>query len=104
MSPPAHARIDTVIRTRLASQVAFVATLVATLLLPVTAAVGIGVGLSLLLQINQEAMDLTVVRLKRGEDGSLLESPSPATLGSREVTLLDVYGSLLLAGSRTLQS
>ena len=69
-----------------------------------TAAVGIGVGLSLLLQLNQEAVDLTVVRLTHGENRSLVESPAPATLPSREVTVLDVYGSLLFAGARTLQT
>ena len=69
-----------------------------------TAAVGIGVGLSLLLQVNQEAIDLTVVRLERGENGRLLEAPAPGTLPSREVTVLDVYGSLLFAGARTLQN
>jgi sulfate permease, SulP family len=97
-------RIDTVLRSGLPSQVAFFATLGATLFLPVTAAVGIGVGLSLLLQVNQEAVDLTVVRLERGENGSLVESPAPATLPSREVTVLDVYGRLLFAGARTLQT
>ena len=56
-------RIDTVLRTGLPSRIAFLATLAATLLLPVPAAVGIGVVLSLLLQLNQEAVDLTVVRL-----------------------------------------
>ena len=50
----------------------FLATLAATLFQPVTAAVGIGVGPSLLLQVNQEAVDLTVVRLTHGENGSLV--------------------------------
>ena len=98
------ARIDTVLRTGLPSQVAFFATFTATLFLPVTAAVGLGVLLSLLLQVNQEAVDLTVVRLSRDEDHDLIESPAPATLPSREVTLLDVYGSLLFAGARTLET
>jgi sulfate permease, SulP family len=97
-------RIDTVLRTGLPSQIALIATFAATVLLPVTAAVGIGVGLSLLLQVNQEAVDLTVVRLERDEVGQLVETPAPATLPSREVTLLDIYGSLLLAGARTLQT
>jgi sulfate permease, SulP family len=97
-------RIDTVLRTGLPSQIALIVTFAATVLLPVTAAVGIGVGLSLLLQVNQEAVDLTVVRLERDEVGQLVETPAPATLPSREVTLLDVYGSLLLAGARTLQT
>ena len=68
------------------------------------AAVGIGVVLSLLLQLNQEAVDLTVVQLTRGDHRRLVEAPAPATLPSREVTLLDVYGSLLFAGARTLQA
>jgi SulP family sulfate permease len=97
-------RIDTVLRTGLPSQIALIATFAATVLLPVTAAVGIGVGLSLLLQINQEAVDLTVVRLERDEVGQLVEAPAPATLPTRDVTVLDVYGSLLLAGARTLQT
>ena len=82
-------RIETVIRTGLPSQVAFFATLAATLFLPVTAAVGIGVGLSLLLQVNQEAVDLTVVRLTHVENGSLV-NPGTSDASSREVTVLDV--------------
>jgi SulP family sulfate permease len=97
-------RVDTVLRTGLPSQLAFFATVTATIFLPVTVAVGVGVGLSLLLQINQEAIDLTVVRLARSDDRQLVETPAPTTLPSREVTLLDVYGSLLLAGARTLQT
>lgn len=89
---------------RLPSQIAFSATLAATLCLPVTAAVGIGVMLSLLVQVNQEAIDLTVVRLKRGQDGGFIEPPAPTILPSQEVTLLDVYGSLRVAGARTLQT
>ena len=48
----------TILRTGPNSQIAVVATFVATLFLPVAAAVGIGVVISLLLQLNQEAMDL----------------------------------------------
>jgi len=97
-------RMDTVLRTGLPSQLAFFTTVIATIFLPVTAAVGVGVALSLLLQINQEAIDLTVVRLTRGDDRQLVETAAPGTLPSREVTVLDVYGSLLLAGARTLQT
>jgi SulP family sulfate permease len=97
-------RIETVLRTGRASQVAFFVTFAATISLPVTAAVGIGVGLSLLLQVNQEAVDLTVVRLERAQNQGLAESPAPTTLPSRQVTLLDVYGSLMFAGARTLES
>lgn len=98
------ARIDTIMRTGLASRIAFFATFATTLLLPVTAAVGIGVAFSLLLQVNQEAIDLTVVRLARRADGTLVELPPPAVLPADQITLLDIYGSLLFAGARTLQT
>ena len=65
---------------------------------------GIGVALSLLLQLNTEAMDLTVVELVPREGGQFEERPAPATLTSHHVTVLDVYGSLLYAGSRTLEA
>jgi sulfate permease, SulP family len=96
-------RIDTILRTSRTSQIAFFTTLAATMILTVTAAVGIGVALSLLLQVNQEAVDLRVVRLQPDVNGQLIEAPIEKTLSSREVTLLDVYGSLMLAGARTLQ-
>jgi SulP family sulfate permease len=91
-------------RTGPVSQIAMVTTFVATLLLPVAAAVGIGVALSLLLQLNQEAMDLTVVRLVPRDDGTILVEPAPERLLSREAVLLDVFGTLLFAGARTLET
>jgi SulP family sulfate permease len=91
-------------RTGLTSQIALVTTLLATLFLPVAAAVGIGVALSLLLQLNAEAMDLKVVALRRRPDGRTEERPAPRALESRSVTTLDVYGSLLYAGARTLEA
>ena len=86
------------------SLVASITTFVCTLLLPVAAAVGIGVALSLLLQLNREAIDLTVVRLVPSEDGSVSQQAVPLRLESRGVVLLDVYGSLLFAGARTLEA
>jgi SulP family sulfate permease len=98
------AEIVTIMRTGRISQVAVIATFAATLFLPVAAAVGIGVALSLLLQLNTEAMDLTVVELLPRDGGQFEERPAPAALTSDHVTILDVYGSLLYAGSRTLQA
>ncbi len=46
--------------------------------LPVAAAVGIGVALSLLLQLNQEAMDLAMVELVPRDDGRFEERPAPS--------------------------
>jgi len=97
-------RIDTVLRTGAAARVVFVTTLVATLVLPVAQAVAIGVVLSLLLQLNREAADLRIVRLRPTADGRLAEEPAPEALAGGEVTMLDVYGSLQFAGARTLQA
>lgn len=96
-------RIDTIARTGNASRIAFVTTFLATLVLPVAAAVGIGVSLSLLLQLGQEADDLTVMRARLGDDDRFVEEPAPETLPDDEVTLLHLYGSLQFAGARTLQ-
>jgi SulP family sulfate permease len=97
-------QISMIARTGTVSRLAASTTFVATLFLPIQAAVGIGVVLSLLLQLNAEAMDLTVVELVPQPDGTVREQPAPATLSSNHVTALDVHGSLLYAGSRTLQS
>jgi len=96
--------VATILRTGRVSQVVVITTFAATLFLPVAAAVGIGVALSLLLQLNQEAMDLVVVELIPRDDGRFEERQQPAVLTSFHVTVLDVYGSLLYAGARTLQS
>ena len=96
--------VQTVWLTGLSSQIALGTTFLATLFLPVAAAVGIGVALSLLLQLNRGAMDLRVVELRKREDGRFEERPAPASLPDRSVTVLDVYGSLLYAGARTLEA
>jgi len=96
--------VATIMRTGRISQIAVTSTFLATLFLPVAAAVGIGVALSLLLQLNKDAMDLSVVELVPAGHGRFTERPAPAHLPSDQVTILDVYGSLLYAGSRTLQA
>ncbi|WUJ70198.1 SulP family inorganic anion transporter [Kribbella soli] len=94
--------LKTILRTGPTSQIAIISTFLATLFLPVAAAVGIGVTLSLLLQLNQEAMDLKVVELKPAGEGRWIEQAAPESLSSHHTIVLDVYGSLLYAGSRTL--
>ncbi|WP_225929320.1 SulP family inorganic anion transporter [Rhodococcus opacus] len=97
------ARITAIWSSGFTSRIALTTTFVATLFLPVTAAVGIGVSLSLVLQLNQEAMDLKVVRLRVMGD-RLVEDPAPKQLSDNEIVILDVYGSLFYAGARTLQA
>jgi SulP family sulfate permease len=96
-------QIATILRTGRISQVAFTSTLIATLLLPVAAAVGVGVALSLILQLNRDVLDLRIVELIPTADGRFREQPASRLLPDRRVTLLDIYGSLLYAGARTLQ-
>jgi SulP family sulfate permease len=94
--------LKTILRTGPTSQIAIISTFLATLFLPVAAAVGIGVTLSLLLQLNQGAMDLRVVELKAADGGRWIEHAAPGRLSSHHTIVLDVYGSLLYAGARTL--
>jgi SulP family sulfate permease len=95
--------ITTIWRAGPQSQVALATTFVSTLFLPVAAAVGVGVAISLLLQVNQEAMDVRLVRLVPTDDG-YLEEPVPRYLSSNEIVILDVYGSMFYAGARTLET
>jgi SulP family sulfate permease len=86
------------------ARIAVVTTLVATLYLPVQAAVGIGAALSALFYLNASATDIRLVSLVELPDGRLAERAPPATLPNAAVTLLDVYGSLFYAGARTLEA
>jgi SulP family sulfate permease len=92
-----------IMRTGRNSQIGVIVTFLATLFLPVAAAVGVGVALALLMQINQEALDLRVVELIPDPEGRFVEHPAPKQLESRRVVLLDIYGSLYYAGAKTLQ-
>jgi SulP family sulfate permease len=97
-------QIQAILRTSTTSRVAMIATFVATLILSIPEAVAVGVIISLLLQLNQEAIDLRVVELSPREGGGFDERAAPETLSSHAVTILDVYGSLFYAGARTLQA
>ncbi len=94
--------MEVVLRTSTVSRIAIASTFAATLLLPVAAAVGLGVVVSLLLQVDREALDLRVVELTFTDDGAIRESDAPERLAAHRVTVLDVYGSLFYAGARTL--
>ncbi|MBZ5738240.1 SulP family inorganic anion transporter [Nocardioides mangrovi] len=83
--------------------IAMVCTFVAVLALPVAEAVGVGLAASLLMQLNREALDLRVVRLRLDDRGRLVQEPAPSRLLPYDVLVLDVYGSLFFAGTRTLQ-
>jgi SulP family sulfate permease len=85
------------------SRLAGITTFVATLLLPIQAAVGIGVALSALLYVFGASTDVALVELVERPDGQLEEHEAPKRLASHQVTVLDVYGHLFFAGARTLE-
>ena len=80
------------------------ATFVATLLLPVSAAVGIGVVhlVAVAIEPGSGRPGRRPVWFRR--QGRFVEQPRAERLAEPAVTVLDVYGSLFYAGSRTLQS
>jgi SulP family sulfate permease len=84
------------------SRLAIVTTFLATLLLPIQAAVGIGVALSSLLFLFQASTNVSVFEQVERPDGQVEEREPPARLRSRAVTVLHVYGHLFYAGAQTL--
>ena len=97
-------QVRAIMRTSRASQIAVIATFVATLLCPSPPPSGWASSSGLLMQLNREALDLRIVELVPTEAGSFVEKPAPQALESRRVVLLDIYGSLYYAGARTLQA
>ncbi|GAA4747470.1 hypothetical protein GCM10023350_35400 [Nocardioides endophyticus] len=83
--------------------IAMTATFLAVLLLPVATAVGVGVVASLIMQLNQESLDLRLVRLRLDAEDRLVEDVVPTELKPYDVVVIDVYGSLFFAGTHTLQ-
>ena len=78
-------------------------TLVATLLLPVTVAVGLGVILSALHTLNRSMNEVRVFTLVEVEGRGTALRPAPEELPAGEVTVLDIEGNLFYAGARSLE-
>jgi SulP family sulfate permease len=57
----------------------------------------------LLLQLNQESLDLRIVRMVPDGPRLFREEPAPTSLVGEDLVVLDVYGSMFFAGARTLQ-
>ena len=85
------------------SRLAITTTFLATLFLPIQAAVGIGVVLSALLYLNESSTDISLVELVKRPDGRIEEHKPPKQLPSSQVTVLHIYGHLFYAGARTLE-
>jgi SulP family sulfate permease len=98
-------RIATTLRTGRVSAFVMLLTFVATLFLPIQAAVAIGVLLHFCIHIYRSANRVRVEQYVLNPDGSLdeLETP-PATLASNDVTLLHPVGSLFFAGAAEFEA
>jgi SulP family sulfate permease len=83
-------------------RLASISTLLATLTLPIEAAVGIGMVLSAMLYLYQSSGDLSVVELVEQPDGSIEERKRPHRLKDNHITVLDIYGPVFYASARTL--
>ena len=89
-------------RTGWPSRLTVIITFLATLLLPIQAAVGLGVLLSAFLYLYQSSTDVSIVELVERPDGRIEEREPPRDLPSSAVTVLDVYGHIFYAGASTL--
>jgi sulfate permease, SulP family len=96
------AEVRSIWNTGWPSRLAIVTTFLATLFLPIQAAVGIGVVLSAVLYLYTSSADISVVELVERPDGRIEERKPPKHLHSNSVTVLDIYGHLFYAGARTL--
>jgi SulP family sulfate permease len=78
-------------------------TLVATLILPVTVAVGLGVILSAVHTLNRSMNEVRVLTMVEVEGRGTALRPAPDVLPGGEVTVLDIEGNLFYAGARSLE-
>lgn len=85
------------------SGIVSITTFLATLFLPIQAAVGLGVVLSALLYLARSSNDISIVRLVKRDDERIEEHQPPRELPSNQITVLDIYGNLFYAGARTLE-
>jgi sulfate permease, SulP family len=86
-------------RTNWAARVIMLTTLVLTLMLPIQYAVLVGVAISTIQYISSASLDVRVRRLVREGEGRFREEDPPERLPDREVTILDIYGSIFYAAA-----
>jgi sulfate permease, SulP family len=90
-------------QTGWAPRLGVLVTFLATLFLPIQAAIGLGALLSTLLHIYAASGDVALVELVTLPDGRVEARPAPETLPGEAVTVLEVYGSVFYAGAWTLE-
>jgi len=86
-------------RTNWAARVIMLTNLVLTLMLPIQYAVLVGVAISTIQYISSASLDVKIRRLVRQEEGRFSEEDPPERVPDREVTILDIYGSICFAAA-----
>ena len=96
--------IQTVWNTGLTARLAMVATSVSTLVLPLQFAILVGVSLSFVLQILRLANNIEVREFEFVDGGFPVERPAPRKLGSDDLKILSIRGSLFFASAQALEA
>ncbi|HEX5643686.1 MAG TPA: SulP family inorganic anion transporter [Thermoleophilia bacterium] len=86
-------------RTNWAARAIMLTTLALTLLLPIQYAVLLGVAVSTIQYISSASLDVKVRRLVREGEELFREEDPPERVPDREVTILDIYGSIFYAAA-----
>ncbi|HEX7853680.1 MAG TPA: SulP family inorganic anion transporter [Sphingobium sp.] len=85
------------------ARLAITVTFLGCLFISVPAGVGVGVIVTIFYFVFSSATDVSLRMLVWQPNGEVQEQPTPTTLHSYEVVVLEVWGSLFFAGARTLQ-
>lgn len=90
--------------TGMLARMAMLATLLATLLMPLQYAILFGIALSFVLQVLRTSNQIEVRQLSLVEDGFPTDLPGPTELAPNEASVLRVRGALFFASAQVLEA
>lgn len=96
-------RVYSVVKSGILPTAVMTVTFVLTLVIPLQFAVLAGVGLGIILFVARQSNRLRVRQVHLDASGGMRESDPPATVGRREVIVLQPYGSLFFASAPSFE-
>ncbi|MET3568014.1 SulP family sulfate permease [Leifsonia sp. 563] len=96
-------RVYSVVKSGILPTAVMTVTFVLTLVIPLQFAVLAGVGLGIILFVARQSNRLRVRQVHLDASGGMRESDPPATVGTREVIVLQPYGSLFFASAPSFE-
>jgi SulP family sulfate permease len=96
-------RVYSVVKSGILPTAVMAVTFVLTLVIPLQFAVLAGVGLGIILFVARQSNRLRVRQVHLDASGGMRESDPPATVGTREVIVLQPYGSLFFASAPSFE-